>query len=111
MNLFAGRDDSCGAGNPAQCHLVLLCILGKRLIPKAVTDIAIEVGAFRIGRQESLKTGCGNIEEAIEGPIAKLQIEEGSLRTVCGRGEHCGFEGQAMHSATLRDHFTLKHSK
>ena len=36
-------------GRNAQWHLVWLFNLGKQLMPKAITDIAIEVSSFRIG--------------------------------------------------------------
>ena len=48
---------------------------GEALMTKAVSDVAIEIGAFRCGGDQILKNCRGNAEVAVHRTSAKLQLE------------------------------------
>jgi hypothetical protein len=75
--------------------------LANLLIAEAVTDVAIEVGAFGIRLQEFPIGRRWNVEEVINCAVAELQIEQASIRRVQNRSQSCGVQCDAVHELRL----------
>src|SRR6266704_3508526 len=65
---------------------------GEPLVAKAVLDVAIELGALRLGGDQSLEDGVWDGEVAVDRAAAKLQLE-GRVDRVAHRCEQRRHDG------------------